>query len=141
MATRKAIKTVIPSSDSDNKEFLNKKIRRYGATVYAKIDLDWAGRAIQVLEHAPDIQILDSDNDDGDSESGVKKIVMRSLNFPRYWDNQKVDLYGDVSKGNLILYHPAGLEKDALEDSYYDKEKRYPPKRKKEEGYNEPDYD
>jgi hypothetical protein len=134
---------MIPSTTEESKEFLNKKIRRYGATVYAKIDLDWAGRAIKVLEHAPDIQVLDSPKEHP-SEPGIKKIIMRSLNFPRYWDNQEVDLYGDVSKGRLILYHPAGLEKDIPEDFNYDKEKKYPTQKEKDwEDYDntEPDYD
>jgi len=88
----------------------DRKLRRYGATVFTKVDIGMAGRAIRVLEHASDIHVIKYEEDK--EEPGVQRITLRSLSFPRYWEDSEVDLYGDILKGVFVIYHPAGLEDD-----------------------------
>jgi hypothetical protein len=83
-------------------------LRRYGATVYTEIDIEWAGRALKALEHAPEIQVLDFVK--VKKEPGIQKITMRSLVFPRFWEGTEVDLYGDAERGLVAIYHPSILE-------------------------------
>ena len=80
-------------------------LRRYGATVHALVSLDMVGKAIKALEHAPEIQVLDFGIPDKDQSK--TKITLRSLEFPRFWNGSEVDLYGDTSRGLVVLQHPA----------------------------------
>jgi len=96
---------VVKSTDSRKSLKPPKRLRRYGATVYAKVDLEWAGKALKALEHAPDIQVLGFVRVKREPE--MKKITMRSLDFPRFWEGTEVDLYGDEESGRVIIYHPA----------------------------------
>ena len=82
-------------------------LRRYGATVYAKVDSEWAGKALKALEHAPEIQVIDFVRVKKD---GMRKITMRSLEFPRFWEGTEVDLYGDMESGLVAIYHPSMLD-------------------------------
>ena len=82
-------------------------LRRYGATVYAKVDSEWAGKALKALEHAPEIQVIDFVRV---KKKGMKKITMRSLEFPRFWEGTEVDLYGDIENGLVAIYHPSMLD-------------------------------
>jgi len=87
-------------------------LRRYGATVYAKVDLEWAGKALKALEHAPEIHVIDfvKVKHGGGDGSGMRRITMRSLEFPRFWEGTEVDLFGDMEKGLVAIYHPSMLE-------------------------------
>jgi len=89
-----------------------KTVRRYGATVFAKVQSEVAGMAIKILEHAPDIQVVGFEPHK--KEKGMHKLTLRSLEFPRFWNNTEVDFYGNMNDGRMVLYHPAGLDKDNL---------------------------
>ena len=89
-----------------------KKARRYGATVHALVSLEMAGMAIQALEHAPEIQVLNFGIPDDDLSK--TRITLRSLSFPRYWEGSTVDLYGDTSRGLVVLQHPSEEEEEDL---------------------------
>jgi hypothetical protein len=82
-------------------------LRRYGATVHAKVDAEWAWKALKALEHAPEIHVL---NFVRVKKSGMRKITMRSLDFPRFWEGTEVDLFGDMDRGMVAIYHPSILE-------------------------------
>jgi len=88
----------------------SRRLRRYGATVYANVDSEWAGKALKALEHAPEIHIIDFVQVKQGTEAGMKKITMRSLDFPRFWEGTEVDLFGDMERGLVAIYHPAILE-------------------------------
>ena len=85
-----------------------KRLRRYGATVYARVDLEWAGKALKALEHAPEIQVIAFSQ--MKKEQKTKTITMRSLEFPRFWEGTEVDLFGDIENGIIAIYHPATEE-------------------------------
>jgi len=87
-----------------------RSLRRYGATVYAQVDSEWAGRALKALEHAPEIQVLGFVKVKKGKDEGVRKITMRSLEFPRFWEGTEVDLFGDIDRGLVAIYHPSLLE-------------------------------
>ena len=99
-----------------------KPLRRYGATVYAKVDAEWAGKALKALEHAPEIQVIAfvkvTHREESSSprtkrkkpSKNLRKIVMRSLEFPRFWEGSEVDLFGDVDRGIVAVYHPSILD-------------------------------
>ncbi len=82
-----------------------RSLRRYGATVYAKVDYEWAGKALKALEHAPEIQVIDFVK--VKKEPHMHKITMRSLDFPRFWEGDEVDLFGDEESGLVAIYHPS----------------------------------
>ena len=82
-----------------------KKVRRYGATVYAAIPLEMTGLAVKALEHAPDVQVVDIGELEEDPSRA--KIQLRSLEFPRFWEGSEVDIFGDVERGLVVLQHPA----------------------------------
>ena len=104
MATQRTSK-----SDSSRKPIAPpRKPRIYGATVYASVSLEMAGAAVQALEHAPEIQVLDFGIED--IPSSKKKLTLRSLDFPRFWDGTEVDLYGDTETGLVVLQHPSSEE-------------------------------
>ena len=86
-------------------------LRRYGATVYAQVDEEWAGKALKALEHAPEIQVIDFVLIKAKTKKlKMRKITMRSLDFPRFWEGTEVDLFGDVERGLVAIYHPSTLE-------------------------------
>ena len=84
---------------------VKRSVRRYGATVFAKVDAEWAGKALKALEHAPDVQVIDLVKIKNDPE--MKKITLRSLDFPRFWEGTEVDLLGNVEEGLVAIYHPS----------------------------------
>ena len=89
---------------------VGRPLRRYGATVYATVDSEWAGKALTALEHAPEIQVVAFGKVTHGEDIGMRKITMRSLDFPRFWEGTEVDLFGDTEKGLLAIYHPAAGE-------------------------------
>ena len=111
----------------------SRKLRRYGATIYAKVALECSGRAIRVLEHAPDIQVISYG--EPEEEPGISTIVMRSLEFPRFWEGTEVDIYGDSQKGVVVLQHPAGADKLFEEEEEDDDEEEKNPSVDEEEDF------
>ena len=85
-------------------------LRRYGATVYAKVDSEGAGNALKALEHAPEIQVVDFVKVKYGEDVGMRKITLRSLDFPRFWEGTEVDLFGDIQRGVVAIYHPSMLD-------------------------------
>ena len=84
-----------------------RKLRRYGATVYAKVGPEWAGAALKALEHAPELQGMDFKKLTRGKGKGMRKITLRSLELPRFWEGTEVDLYGDLERGLVAIYHPS----------------------------------
>lgn len=88
----------------------SKRARRYGATVHALVATDLAGLAVKALEHAPEIQVMNFGKRDKDPD--ITKITLRSLEFPRFWDGAEVDIFGDTSRGLVVVQHPPMEEEE-----------------------------
>ena len=84
---------------------VKKSLRRYGATVFTTIEGKLAGKALKALEHAPEVQVINLA--EIKSDPALKKITLRSLAFPRFWEGTEVDLLGNVEEGLVAIYHPS----------------------------------